>query len=211
VKPSVSILLPIHNAQDRLENQVAVILDVLTELTSRFEVLIIDDGSSDDSFEVARHLSLVYPQVTAMRHPLRLGLAQAVNSGLERTGGDLVLVGDERHGVRADDLRRLWHSYAEQSASELLAEEVGGSRMSAGHSRWFEKMLAWKPNRRQSATSSRAIDRQEWTEKQQADEIVRGIKRRVDDRENGTTRRPAAQSPERGSKSLGPIDRRRHS
>ena len=57
MKPSVTVLLPIHNAQHRLERQVAEILDVLPELTSRFELLIIDDGSTDDSFEVARHLS----------------------------------------------------------------------------------------------------------------------------------------------------------
>ena len=123
MKPSVTVLLPIHNAQHRLENQVAEILDVLPELTHRFELLIIDDGSTDDSFDVARHLSLKYPQVSALRHPSRLGLANAVNSGLEQTEGDLVLVGDEQHGVRADDLRRLWHSYTEQPAAEERDDE----------------------------------------------------------------------------------------
>ena len=65
MKPSVTVLLPVYNAQHRLERQVAEILDVLPELTSRFELMIIDDGSTDDSFEVARHLALKYPQVGA--------------------------------------------------------------------------------------------------------------------------------------------------
>ncbi len=190
MKPSVTILLPIHNAQHRLELQVAEILDVLPELTSRFELLIIDDGSTDDSFDVARHLSLTYPQVSTVRHPFRLGLMHAVRSGLEQTDGDLVLVGDEQHGVRADDVRRLWHSYTEQPAAEERHQnEDSGSRMSAGRARWFQKMVAWKPSRRPAPTSIQAIDRIQWSKEQQATEIARGIRRRLDDRQQAAGRR----------------------
>ena len=108
LKPSVSVLLPVFNAQHRLENQVAALLDVLAELTDRFDVLIVDDGSPDDTIDVARQLALVYPQVSAVRHPLRLGLAEAVQTGLDQTDGDILFVGDEHAGIDPADLRRLW-------------------------------------------------------------------------------------------------------
>ena len=146
LKPSVTVLLPVYNAQHRLERQVAEILDVLPELTSRFELMIIDDGSTDDSFDVARHLALKYPQVGALRHAARLGLSHAVQTGLEQTEGDLVLVGDEQHGMRADDLRRLWHSYAQQQGrQEPKPQSNVKPAVSKSQSRWFERMLAWKP------------------------------------------------------------------
>jgi glycosyltransferase involved in cell wall biosynthesis len=231
LKPSVTILLPIHNAQHRLEHHVAEILDVLPELTNRFELLIIDDGSTDDSFDVARHLSLKYPQVSALRHPLRLGLAHAVRNGLEQTEGDLVLVGDEQHGVRAEDLRRLWHSYTEQPAAEdQNQDQSSGSRIPAGRARWFEKMLAWKPHRRQTGTGTQVLDRAQWSKAEPAMEIARGIKRRLDERENVPARRavvhplyleqrrrladqPAVsgQSADRGAANRGPVDRRQTS
>jgi glycosyltransferase involved in cell wall biosynthesis len=231
VKPSVTVLLPIHNAQHRLENHVAEILDVLPELTNCFELLIIDDGSSDDSFDVARHLSLKYPQVSALRHPSRLGLAHAVRSGLEQTEGDLVLVGDEQHGVRADDLRRLWDSYTAQPAAEEPGEDQSSSaRTTAARARWFEKMLAWKPNRRQTPSGTQVLDRDQWNQAEPAMTIARGIKRRVDERENVAPRRAVVHplyleqrrrladqsaigrpSADRNAANRGPVDRRQTS
>ena len=68
-----------------------------------------------------RRGSALIVEVSASQRTASSGAAgpgNAVNSGLEQTEGDLVLVGDEQHGVRADDLRRLWHSYTEQPAAE---------------------------------------------------------------------------------------------
>lgn len=108
MKPTVTVLLPVFNAQDRLQRTVAEVLEVLPELADRFEILIVDDGSSDDTMEVARQLAREYPQVAAVRHPLRLGLGEAVQTGLDNTDGDVVFVGDEQYGLEAEDLRRLW-------------------------------------------------------------------------------------------------------
>ena len=235
MKPSVTILLPIHNAQHRLERQVAEILDVLPELTSRFELMIIDDGSTDDSFDVARHLSLKYPQVSALRHPSRLGLAQAVQSGLEQTDGDLVLVGDEQHGVRADDLRRLWHSYSQQAAGQQPKPDANlEPAVSTGQARWFEKMLGWKPGRKPTA-EPQSVPGIEPSRQDQAAEIAEGVQRRVDSREKAAGRKSIVQplylaqrrqvsqqsagdrlppgygSVDRGSAPRGPADRRQKS
>jgi Glycosyl transferase family 2 len=215
LKPSVTILLPVHNAQHRLETQVAEILDVLPELTNRFELMIIDDGSTDDSFELARHLAVKYPQVSTLRHSRRLGLEHAVRSGLEQTDGDLVLVGDEQHGVRADDLRRLWHRFAEQrQATEKTSQTSSSkSRVSTGQARWFEKVLKWKP----APAAPQAFDLDESRKQRQASEIARGINRRVDERENVAPRRATVQpvrlpsGGQSGSAPRGPIDRRQRS
>ncbi len=105
---SLSVLLPVHNAQYRLEEGVARLLDVLPELTHSFDLVIVDDGSTDDTTDIARDLATRYPQVSMVRHPVPLGLAEAIQTGLDHSDGEVVFVGDERHGLDAVDLHELW-------------------------------------------------------------------------------------------------------
>ena len=95
--------------------------------------------------------------------------------------------------------------------------------MSAGRARWFEKMLSWTPSRRQGPTRSPVVDRDQLRREQQASEIVRGIKRRLDDREKLAGRRAVvhplyleqlrrtADQPVRDPANRGPVDRRQTS
>ena len=96
------MLLPVHNAEDRLAIGVARLLDVLPDLTGRFDLLIIDDGSTDDTPEVAHDLARRFPQVGVVRHPVRLGLGEAIQTGLDHTAGEVVLVGDEHRGIEGE-------------------------------------------------------------------------------------------------------------
>lgn len=105
---SLSIVLPVHNAEETLAEQVCHLLDILPELTRDFEVLIIDDGSTDHTEEVAAHLAIEFPQVRSARHRCRKGISAAVQTGLERTTGDIVFVQDNHTPLSPGDLRRLW-------------------------------------------------------------------------------------------------------
>lgn len=139
-QPSVSVLLPVFNAQNRLERSVAQILDVLPELAERFELLIIDDGSWDDTIDVAKQLAREYPQVAAIRHPVRLGLIEAVQTGLDLTEGDVVFVGDEQHGLNPEDLRRLWPLRHERE--QLLRPEEAAQPVKKPN--WLARLLGRK-------------------------------------------------------------------
>jgi hypothetical protein len=50
---SLTIVLPVHNAESRLRNNVHELLEIASELTAKFGVPIIDDGSTDATLEVA--------------------------------------------------------------------------------------------------------------------------------------------------------------
>jgi hypothetical protein len=101
---SLSILLPVRDDQSTLSATVHRLLDVLADLPGRFELIVIDDGSTDATIEVADELAACYPQVTAVRHSRPLGQEAAIRSGLRCSSGDIVLVHD-RCGLRRIDRR----------------------------------------------------------------------------------------------------------
>ncbi|MBI3839156.1 MAG: glycosyltransferase family 2 protein [Planctomycetia bacterium] len=141
---ALSVLLPVYNAQHSLETGVTEILELLPELTDRFELCILDDGSTDDTAEVARDLAARYPQIIVIRHPLRLGLAESIQTGLDHTQDEVVLIGDEDYNLEPDDLRTLWQLRDTQRRLSIDTELV------AYHERWIDKLSAWKPRRADS-------------------------------------------------------------
>ena len=84
---SLSIIIAAHNAQHQLAQQVADLLELATDLTPDFELMIVDDGSEDATEEVAYELTREFPQVRLVRHHESLGVSAAVRSGMCETRG----------------------------------------------------------------------------------------------------------------------------
>ena len=68
MNPSLSIILPVYNAQATLARQIGQLLDVLPDLASRFEILVVDDGSTDHTGDIAHQFRQQYPQLKIARH-----------------------------------------------------------------------------------------------------------------------------------------------
>lgn len=108
MKTALGVVLPVSNAQDSLPGAIAGILEVLPEWAERFELWLVDDGSSDDTAEVTRELAALYPQLRVIRHPVRRGLVAAIQTGLEHCPAEFILIGNDAYRLHPDDLRTLW-------------------------------------------------------------------------------------------------------
>jgi glycosyltransferase involved in cell wall biosynthesis len=106
----VNVLLPVRNAQHALQQRVERVLDIVPELTGRFRVVIIDDGSTDETHDVALDLARRYPQVEAVRHPSPVGLDASVERTRRAGRGELVLVDTPEQPLSPAELRRVWHA-----------------------------------------------------------------------------------------------------
>lgn len=95
---SLSVLLPVKDAQATLIDSVHEVLDVVTDSKDPFEVIIIDDGSTDATIEVAHELACHYPQIRVVRHRTSQGREAAIRSGLQRSRGDVVVLRDDDRG-----------------------------------------------------------------------------------------------------------------
>jgi glycosyltransferase involved in cell wall biosynthesis len=151
----LSVLLPVYNAQGKLAADAAEILEVLSQWHGPFELCILDDGSTDETAEEARELSALYPQVRLIRHPVRLGLAEAIQTGLDHTHGEVVLLGDEDYCLDPDDLRTLWRLRdAQRELREQGRRKVRQPRL--------EKLLGWKPGAGAARRRFHAVHRDEF-------------------------------------------------
>jgi O-antigen biosynthesis protein len=90
--PSVTVVVPIHNAADELERCVA---SIMRHTPAGVEVLLIDDASTDPRVgDVLAGLSDV-PDVRVLRNQHNLGFTATVNVGFEATDGDVVLLNSD--------------------------------------------------------------------------------------------------------------------
>jgi hypothetical protein len=83
---------------------------VLPELTEQFEVLIVDDGATEAASETAHELAKDFPQVRVVRQGSNSGREAAVQLGLQRSQGDVVVLGEPDCAERVQEIVRLWRS-----------------------------------------------------------------------------------------------------
>lgn len=124
MKNSLSVILPIHNAQNSLSGKVEQLLDVLCDLTSEFEIVIVDDASTDSTGEVADELSRRYPQIKHLESGERLGVDQSLQMGRQAASGHKIFMHDGRSPMQIDALAR------QIRASEMM-QAVADSQLSA--------------------------------------------------------------------------------
>jgi hypothetical protein len=111
---SLTIVLPVYNSESRLTHHVTEVLELASELTSRFEVMIVDDGSTDETSAVAEELATRYPQISVRRHRHRRGLGPIISMVQKRVCADVVMVHDGVTPINCREVRRLW----QQSSSD---------------------------------------------------------------------------------------------
>ncbi len=94
--PLVSVVLPVYNEAALLRKHIIEICNHLTQLEDiyRWELIIVNDGSSDESGEIADALAAEYENVTALHHPANFGVGQALRFGFANTTGDYVVTMD---------------------------------------------------------------------------------------------------------------------
>lgn len=116
MKASLSVFVPVHNDQAGIVSLVSHLLEVLPELTPRFELVLIDDGSTDATPEIVHEVAEPYPQVHAIMHPARWGEAAVIRSGLSHSSGEAILFRAENNRLGLGCLPQLWNSISGRDA-----------------------------------------------------------------------------------------------
>ena len=106
-RPEVSILVP---AKDEAENLPLFMEQARAAFASaghRYEVIVIDDGSVDDSWSVLQRLAEQYPFLRSVRHASRRGIADALRTGYLHSRGDVLVFYPADLQYKPEDIPRL--------------------------------------------------------------------------------------------------------
>ena len=78
----LSVVIPARNESENLRLLITQIVDALPKTQFEFEVIIVDDGSNDDSLPVLRALKKSVPELVLLRHAISMGQSAGVVSGV---------------------------------------------------------------------------------------------------------------------------------
>ena len=127
---SLSYFFPAHDEAPNIEALVAEALDELGHLAQQFEIIAVDDGSSDGTAEIADRLAAEHPGIVrVVHHAANLGYGAAVRSGLAASRYALVCFTDGDRQFRIADLARLLRRLDETDAQARLPDVVVGYRI----------------------------------------------------------------------------------
>jgi glycosyltransferase involved in cell wall biosynthesis len=90
----LSIIIPLKNEEESLPELSAWIRKVCDDNSYSFEVIMVDDGSNDDSWKVIENLSAADPRVKGIKFQRNYGKSAALNEGFKAAQGDVVITMD---------------------------------------------------------------------------------------------------------------------
>jgi len=94
LRPQISVVVPLYNEDESLPELLAWIHRVMHENNFSYEVILVDDGSHDTSWEVISSLSQENPHVKGIRFRRNYGKSAALNVGFDAAQGDVVITMD---------------------------------------------------------------------------------------------------------------------
>jgi len=103
----VSVVLPVYNEVDNLVPLHAELTEALTALGRSYEIIYVDDGSRDASFDVLRRIREGDDHVHLVRFRRNFGQTAAVAAGLDRSTGNVVITLDSDRQNDPRDIARL--------------------------------------------------------------------------------------------------------
>ncbi|MBF0170341.1 MAG: glycosyltransferase family 2 protein [Nitrospinae bacterium] len=94
VRPHITLVAPIYNEIDNIDPFFREVIPVLESMNRPFEIVAIDDGSSDGSYEKLKAVHAADPRVKVIRFRANFGQTAAFAAGFDKAAGDIIITID---------------------------------------------------------------------------------------------------------------------
>jgi glycosyltransferase involved in cell wall biosynthesis len=106
--PTFSIVIPVHNEGESIDELVSSIETGMGSLNGDHEMLFVDDGSTDDTLEKLKGLARTHPRIRIFSFRRKLGKSPALECGFRNAAGDYVLTLDADLQDDPRDVRQMY-------------------------------------------------------------------------------------------------------
>lgn len=142
-KQSISVVVPIYNDSEVIHELIKRLSPVLESITADYEVILVDDGSRDDSWLQMLAVRQANASIKAVRLSRNFGQQSAIAAGLSLTSKELIVLMDSDLQDRPEDIPVLIDALlADEKATMAIAqwEERKDSRLKLAVSRLFQRV-----------------------------------------------------------------------
>jgi glycosyltransferase involved in cell wall biosynthesis len=144
-KPRISCVIPAYNEALNLPAVLPAIERQIAAMTDQFEIIVVNDGSRDNTLEVANALAVQYPEIVVLDLSRNFGKEAAITAGLDAAIGDVVILmdADGQHPVALlPTMLQKWR----EGLDVVYAIRRTRSDQSALHASltgWFYRLVNW--------------------------------------------------------------------
>ena len=104
---SLSVVLPAYNEAKNIQKTINDAVFYLEKKVRDYEIIVVNDGSVDETREIVERLSLSNPKIVLVNHPKNLGYGSALRTGFERASLDYIFFMDSDGQFDISDIDRL--------------------------------------------------------------------------------------------------------
>ena len=116
--PALSLSMPAHNEAENILDVLNEAVTVLESIEPDYEIVVVDDGSKDNTANLVHAFAETHERVRLVRHPANQGYGAAVWTGLSSATGDRRFFTDSDAQFKLDELRLL---LAEMPPADFVA------------------------------------------------------------------------------------------
>jgi glycosyltransferase involved in cell wall biosynthesis len=106
--PGLSVFFPAYNDCGTIASLVITAVRSASKLTPNYEVIVVDDGSSDSTAQILSELARVYPQLKIVTHPVNRGYGGALRTGFASASKDVIFYTDGDAQYDPSEMEVLW-------------------------------------------------------------------------------------------------------
>src|SRR5688500_3347879 len=110
--PSLSVFFPAYNDSGTIASLVITALQAASNLTPNYEVIVVNDGSTDSTGQILQELARVYPQLKIVTHAVNRGYGGALRSGFASASKDVIFYTDGDAQYDPAEMGLLWPKMA---------------------------------------------------------------------------------------------------
>lgn len=116
----LSVVIPAYNESIRIKSTLLVVDDYLSSKPYKAEILVVDDGSKDDTKKVVESYIKKIPHLKVFHYSKNHGKGYAVKKGVEAAGGKHILMMDADHSTPIEELDKLMEAMKKHSAELVI-------------------------------------------------------------------------------------------
>jgi dolichyl-phosphate beta-glucosyltransferase len=103
----LSLIVPVYNEAGRFRQPLDTVVPFLEQFVSRYEIIYVDDGSTDATRDSLQRAAAVYPCIRVVCQPRNMGKGMAIRTGFRAASGDLLMFSDADFSAPIGDAQAL--------------------------------------------------------------------------------------------------------